>query len=198
MNSCVPESRSWPLRVCRMAGQAPGLRLFFPRMHFKHKLGNGEHLPREWLYYSPLEGSVFSFACKVFGRDNEKSPFGSVSYSNLKHASEHIADHKHGADKSVWSFLKAHIDKYGKTRGWTLYNEYDEVISRVKRAKYSSVSVDSIPEIRHMDHMSHQRALYRSVLLNSCPLQATQDRCYLMQLLLQRWALTLITVEDTV
>lgn len=69
-------------------------RLFFPRMYFKHKLGNGEHLPRERQCYSPLEASVFSLACKVFGRNNEKSPFGSVSYSNWKHASERIADHK--------------------------------------------------------------------------------------------------------
>lgn len=65
----------------------------------------------------------------------------------------------HGADKSVWSFSKAYIDKYGKTRGWAPYDEYDEVISRVKRAKYFSVSVDSIPDVRHMERMSHQRAL---------------------------------------
>lgn len=63
-------------------------------MYFKHKLGNGEHLPKEWLCYSPPEGRVFSFACKVFVRNNEKSPFGSVSYSNWKHDSERIADHK--------------------------------------------------------------------------------------------------------
>lgn len=67
-------------------------RLFFLRMFFKHKLGNGEHLPREWLCYSPLEDSVFSLPCKGFWQ--KQSPFDSIGCSNWKHASERNADHK--------------------------------------------------------------------------------------------------------
>ena len=69
-------------------------RRFFSRALFQRKLCNGEYLPRKWLCYSPSKGTVFCFACKHFGHSKVRPPFGSVGFSNWKHASERIAEHE--------------------------------------------------------------------------------------------------------
>lgn len=40
---------------------------YFSKTLFKRKLTNGETQSREWLLYSPSTGTVFCFACKLFG-----------------------------------------------------------------------------------------------------------------------------------
>uniref|UniRef100_A0A8P4KG01 TTF-type domain-containing protein n=1 Tax=Dicentrarchus labrax TaxID=13489 RepID=A0A8P4KG01_DICLA len=53
-----------------------------------------ESVPREWLCYSPSAGSVFCFACKIFGENKEKSAFVSGGYFDWKHANDRIAEHE--------------------------------------------------------------------------------------------------------
>ncbi len=99
-------------------GQYKHQRRFFSRKHLKGKLSNGECLPREWLCYSLSQGSVFCFASKIFGESNEKSPFGSVGYSNRRHASERIAEHESsGIHKKVMiAYIKQAANRGHRTQ----------------------------------------------------------------------------------
>ncbi len=63
-------------------------RRFFSKTYFICKLSHGECVSREWLCYSPSVGSVFCFACKMFGESKEKSAFLSGGYSDWKHAGD--------------------------------------------------------------------------------------------------------------
>lgn len=56
----------------------------FSKSFFSRKLLNGESGPRDWLIYSPTKGSVFCFACKLFGVISLFS--GLSGYSDWKHS----------------------------------------------------------------------------------------------------------------
>jgi len=48
---------------------------------FTRSLPNGQKCNRKWLLYSPSEGSVYFFVCKLYGREN---PFISGDLTNGK------------------------------------------------------------------------------------------------------------------
>ena len=57
-------------------------------------MSNRECVSGEWLNYSPSQGSVFCFACKLFGESKEKSVFVNGGYSDWKHAGDRLAEHE--------------------------------------------------------------------------------------------------------
>lgn len=66
---------------------------YFSKTLFTRKLANGESVEREWLLYSPSKGSVFCFACKLFGDSDFQSAF-TTGYSDWKNATARLAEHE--------------------------------------------------------------------------------------------------------
>ncbi len=64
---------------------------------FKRQLRNGESIYREWLLYSPSQGSVYCFVCRLFSSSESKFALGS-GYSDWKHAVTRIAEHENNAN----------------------------------------------------------------------------------------------------
>ncbi|XP_046742929.1 zinc finger MYM-type protein 1-like [Diprion similis] len=60
---------------------------------FKRRLQNGETVDREWLLYSPSEGHVYYFVCRLFA--SEVSPFSLGGFNDWKHAATRVAEHEH-------------------------------------------------------------------------------------------------------
>lgn len=65
---------------------------FLSKVNFKQQLVNGECVTREWLCYSPSQGNVFCFACKLFG-PNQKSAFV-TGFCDLKHTGKLLEVHE--------------------------------------------------------------------------------------------------------
>ncbi|XP_060881736.1 zinc finger MYM-type protein 1-like [Metopolophium dirhodum] len=59
---------------------------------FTRSLPNGQKCNRKWLLYSPSEGSVYCFVCKLYG-SNRESPFISGGFDKWK-KSERIVEHE--------------------------------------------------------------------------------------------------------
>jgi len=59
---------------------------------FTRSLPNGKKCNRKWLLYSPSEGSVYCFVCKLYG-SNRESPFISGGFDKWK-KSERIGEHE--------------------------------------------------------------------------------------------------------
>ena len=63
---------------------------YFSKSLFSRKLSNGEFVQREWLLYSPSKGTIFCFACKLFGT-NCSLTYG---YSDWKNAYLRLSEHE--------------------------------------------------------------------------------------------------------
>lgn len=59
---------------------------------FDRSLRNGEHVPREWLVYSPSTGNVFCFHCLLFGES--PSSFSTTGFSDWKHSVARVQEHE--------------------------------------------------------------------------------------------------------
>uniref|UniRef100_A0A3B3QZT7 TTF-type domain-containing protein n=1 Tax=Paramormyrops kingsleyae TaxID=1676925 RepID=A0A3B3QZT7_9TELE len=68
---------------------------YFSKSLFMRKLANGEIVNREWLIYSPSRGTVFCFACKLFGTGShaQLSPL-SPGFSDWKNAGVRLPEHE--------------------------------------------------------------------------------------------------------
>lgn len=71
---------------------------------FTRSMRNGEHVPRDWLVYSPSTGNVFCFYCLLFGES--PSSFSTTGFSDWKHsfarAGEHEVSQPHRNAVLVW------------------------------------------------------------------------------------------------
>lgn len=63
---------------------------YFSKSLFMRKLNNGELVKREWLLYSPSKGTIFCFACKLFGTS---CPLAN-GYSDWKNAYLRLSEHE--------------------------------------------------------------------------------------------------------
>jgi hypothetical protein len=54
------------------------------RAMFKRQLSNGKVADREWLIYSPSQGKVYCFVCKLFSHID--SAFNTSGFNDWKHA----------------------------------------------------------------------------------------------------------------
>lgn len=73
---------------------------------FKRCLPNGEKVDRTWLIYSPLQGKVYCFACRLFSTSD--SPFSKSGFNDWKHVHELLREHENSLDhrKSMLVYLE--------------------------------------------------------------------------------------------
>ncbi|XP_069494240.1 zinc finger MYM-type protein 1-like [Ambystoma mexicanum] len=57
---------------------------------------NGELVNRKWLLYSPSQGSVYCFVCRLFSSTD--SAFSTTGFNDWKHASSRIHEHEHAPE----------------------------------------------------------------------------------------------------
>ena len=69
---------------------------YLNRASFTRQLPNGQVVSREWLIYSPSQGKVFCFACRLFS--NVDSAFTQAGFNDWKHASDAISQHECSAE----------------------------------------------------------------------------------------------------
>lgn len=59
---------------------------------FTRSMRNGEHVPRDWLVYSPSTGNVFCFHCLLFGES--PSAFSTTGFSDWRHSTARVEEHE--------------------------------------------------------------------------------------------------------
>lgn len=65
---------------------------------FVRTLSNGKKCHRQWMFYSPSQGSIFCFMCKLFGNNRSKeNPFVCSGFDKWK-KSERITQHENSVD----------------------------------------------------------------------------------------------------
>lgn len=65
---------------------------------FVRTLSNGEKCHRQWMLYSPSQGNIFCFMCKLFGSSRSKdNPFVCSGFDKWK-KSERITQHENSID----------------------------------------------------------------------------------------------------
>jgi hypothetical protein len=60
---------------------------------FERQLSNGKLADREWLIYSPSQGKVYCFVCKLFSHTD--SAFNTSGFNAFKAASHHENGQEH-------------------------------------------------------------------------------------------------------
>lgn len=60
---------------------------------FTRSLPNGKKCNRKWLLYSPSEGSVYCFVCKLYG-SNQENPFISGGFDKWKKSERGLSNIK--------------------------------------------------------------------------------------------------------
>lgn len=68
-----------------------GVKRFCSKNFFKRVLVNGETINREYLVYSPSQGSLFCAPCKLFGGS---SLFATSGFNDWSHAGQRVAEHE--------------------------------------------------------------------------------------------------------
>ena len=68
---------------------------FFSKTLFKTKLAKDETVSREWLLYSPSKGTVFCFACKLFGNSNLLNAITQQAIVTATRLAEHEGSESH-------------------------------------------------------------------------------------------------------
>jgi hypothetical protein len=63
---------------------------------FKQQLSSGEVSDREWLNYSPSQGKVYCFVCKLFSHTD--STFNRSGFNDWKHAFKAASHHEDGQE----------------------------------------------------------------------------------------------------
>ena len=112
---------------------------YFSKNLFKRELQNGEYVIREWLLYSPSVGSVFCFACRLYGEaGNVKCPFKTTGFSDWKHATDRLKKHENTDchRKAMLKYIKRAsdlgvIDTELRKQLEVQYNYWTEVLKRV-------------------------------------------------------------------
>jgi hypothetical protein len=61
---------------------------------FKRQLSSGEVAHREWLIYSPSQGKVYCFVCKLFSHTD--STFNTSGFNHWKRAFKAASHHENG------------------------------------------------------------------------------------------------------
>jgi len=67
---------------------------FLSKSLFERKLLNGDIVQRDYLIYSPSQGSVFCAPCKLFGGTSQ---FGTSGFNDWKHASDRVNKHENSS-----------------------------------------------------------------------------------------------------
>ena len=67
---------------------------FLSKSLFERKLLNGDIVQRDYLIYSPSQGSVFCAPCKLFGGTSQ---FGTSGFNDWKHASDRVNEHENSS-----------------------------------------------------------------------------------------------------
>ncbi|XP_039315251.1 zinc finger MYM-type protein 1-like [Solenopsis invicta] len=63
--------------------------------YFYRELQNGEKVKREWVLYSPSQGKIFCFPCKLF---NESDTSFTTGFNDWKHGLKSISDHENSSE----------------------------------------------------------------------------------------------------
>jgi len=69
---------------------------YLSKASFRRELLNGQVVNREWLIYSPSQGNVYCFACRLFS--NADVAFSTSGFNDWKHASDAISKHECSAE----------------------------------------------------------------------------------------------------
>ncbi len=74
---------------------------------FKRELRNGECVKREWLLYSPTQGRLYCFVCRLLSK--KESPFATSGFNDWKHSNV-IVEHENGEEhrKCTTAYLIRH------------------------------------------------------------------------------------------
>nr|XP_045587469.1 uncharacterized protein LOC123749426 [Procambarus clarkii] len=74
---------------------------------FKRELRNSEYVKREWLLYSPSQGRLYGFVCRLLSK--KESPFATMGFSDWK-SSNVIVEHKIGEEhrKCMTAYMIRH------------------------------------------------------------------------------------------
>lgn len=59
---------------------------------FTRSMRNGEHVPRDWLVYSPSTGNGFCFHCLLFSES--PSSFSTTGFSDWRHSTARVEEHE--------------------------------------------------------------------------------------------------------
>ncbi|XP_040197362.1 zinc finger MYM-type protein 1-like [Rana temporaria] len=82
-------------RVYKGTGRENTQTRYLSKNLFKRELRNGECVKREWLLYSPSQGRLYCFACRLFSKT--ESPFATSGYNDWKHSNV-IGEHENGEE----------------------------------------------------------------------------------------------------
>ena len=94
-------------RVYKKAGAETTKMRYVSNNVFKRELRNGECIKREWLLYSPSQGSLYCFVCRLLSKKD--SPFATSGFNDWKH-SKSITEHENGEEhrKCMTAYLIRH------------------------------------------------------------------------------------------
>lgn len=83
----------------------------FKKEYYDMTMKNGDKIPQRWLLYSVSTDSVFCFACKLFGKqDNSLTKGGFRNWKNLTaHLKEHEHSKTHHTNMTSWQELKTRL-----------------------------------------------------------------------------------------
>lgn len=73
--------------------------------YFYRELQNGEKVKREWVLYSPSQGKIFCFFCKLL---NESDTSFTTGFNDWKHGLKSISDHENSSEhrKNLYTYIR--------------------------------------------------------------------------------------------
>ena len=83
-------------RVYKTAGEESMETRYLSNNGFKREMRNGECVKREWLLYSPSQGRLYCFVCRLLSK--KESPFATSGFNDWKHCSNVIVEHENGEE----------------------------------------------------------------------------------------------------
>ena len=94
-------------RVYKKAGAETTKTRYVSNNVFKRELRNGECIKCEWLLYSPSQGSLYCFVCRLLSKKD--SPFATSGFNDWKY-SKSITEHENGEEhrKCMTAYLIRH------------------------------------------------------------------------------------------
>lgn len=107
--------------------------------HLKRKLPNGTIVDRDWVVFSPSEGSVYCFFCKLYGTSlSQNEPFQTNGFKDWKNYNRAFSQHecskqdlKNSLDYRTFATNDNTLDKHFENQAQLEMQYWRKVLQRV-------------------------------------------------------------------